>query len=162
MMTIKRYRGAMEPLTSKPAYHHPIPWQVVTALVLLGLAAASYAIQSAALWIAHLLPATAQQHRLLLASAIATAFGAAVAVAVGVCIAARLDWARKVALAFNLLGIMQAVAVLGTVGAFGEIGVPVLAGGAQASILFALLFLLSSAAAKTYTYKGGGGTWPDD
>jgi hypothetical protein len=133
---------------SKPAYHHPIPWQVVVALVLIGASILSLTYLVSLLWIEY------DSGDAPLWPLVATAVGIVVQVTVGVCIAARLNWARVAGFTLCILAALVAVvsgfAAGVNVSSFTGVGVGIV-----------LFFLLRSDKAAAYTYKGGGG-WPED
>jgi hypothetical protein len=124
----------METTPSKPVYQHPMPWQITVALVLIGLDVLFTA-------------ATA-----VLTFSPLAALWTLIWIALGVCIAARLNRARNLALAFNLLSILIAIMLTVVFAALGAIAVLTAASGAFS---LGMIFLLGSEASKAYTYKVG-------
>lgn len=157
----------MEPLRTKPVYHRPIPWQVVTALALIGGYLVLLTVRAASLWAAYTLlgpraelaPEVGVAQRWALLALIVTALAIVLNVVLGVCIAARQNWARVLAhllyLIFAVFHICRAVFF----GAMGTAAWPLYGGIA---FCLALLYLLHGEEAKAYTYKGGGGSWPEE
>ncbi|GAB4002166.1 hypothetical protein GCM10029992_39640 [Glycomyces albus] len=134
---------------TKPVYHRPMPWQIVVALVFIGLDVLAYALMAAGLGVvAGSAPERSGVPIVLMTpvALIALAF-----IALGVCIAARLNKARKLAVIVNVIFLMFAVWSLISSIAFGGLDVPALFGGAFS---LAMLYLLASDRAKAYTYKG--------
>jgi hypothetical protein len=158
MMTIKPRPEEAAPPGTKPAYHHPMPWQVATALVMIAAAAASSLAEAALLGLGAVV-ADPRFERLLLALLIASVLHAAACTAVGVCVAARLDWARRIAIVVSLLGVSCSLVTLAVLGAFGVLDPAPFATGGFSLLLLALL---SGEAAARYTYRGGGGSLPDE
>lgn len=128
------YSSDMETAPSKPVYQHPMPWQITVALVLIGLDilfTAAMAVLTfsplAALW-------------------------TLIWIALGVCITARLNRARNLAMAFNLFNFMIALILTVLVASLGAFTVLTAASGAFS---LGMIFLLGSDASKAYTYKVG-------
>ncbi|WP_091038807.1 hypothetical protein [Glycomyces harbinensis] len=141
----------MEPLRTRPAYHHPIPWQVVAALVLIGASVCSLTYLAALMWADFRSPT----EEAVLWPLVATAAAAAAQVAVAVCIAARMNWARIIGFGTCMLTGVVAFAS----GLAAGLDVPSYTGIGIGLVLF---FLLRSEKAKRHTYKGGGASWPED
>jgi hypothetical protein len=143
----------MEPLQAKPAYHHPIPWQVVVALVLVAASVLSLTYLASLLWIDY--GSRAEDGReTVLWPLVATAAAIVVQVVVAVCLAARMDWARIIA--FGLCLFTSVVAIIS--GLVAGLAVPSFTGVGICLILF---FLLRSEKARTYAYKGRVMEWPE-
>lgn len=123
-----------DPPGTKPVYQHPMPWQITVALVLIGLDVLSSAMTA------------------VLTFSVVAAVSALIWIALGVCIVARLDRARNLAMAFNLLNILIAVLLTLAFAAHGAIAVLTAASGAFS---LGMIFLLGSDASKAYTYKVG-------
>ncbi|MCD0445954.1 hypothetical protein LO763_20290 [Glycomyces sp. A-F 0318] len=163
----------MEPLRTKPVYHHPIPWQVATALPLLGCNVLSLVLQARAILDYGVAPPPSQAWpaldawpALAVLHLICTVVAAAACAAAAVCIAARRDWARTTAVAVCVVLCFYYVPI-----AIGFTVVPLVidsgfAGGLLASVCgalalcLALLHLLHGEEAAAYTYKGG--RWPEE
>lgn len=143
----------MEPLRTKPVYHHPIPWQTIAALALIGLdvlvraatAVLTFALTSAL----DVVPAAATA---VLASSVLAILVTLMWIALGVCIAARLDRARNLAMWFSLLNIITAMLLAFAFVPLWEITASAVASGAFS---LCLLFLLGGDASKAYTYRAG-------
>ncbi|MFB9661651.1 hypothetical protein ACFQS3_02915 [Glycomyces mayteni] len=158
MMTINPRPEEAAPPRAKPAYHHPMPWQVATALVMIAAAAVSSLAEAALIGLGSIV-ADPRFERLLLALLVASVLHATVCTALGACVAARLDWARRLAAVASLYGVacsLMALVIFGVLDALSP--APFAAGGF--SLL--LLGLLSGEAATRYTYRGGGGSLPDE
>ncbi|WP_194201949.1 hypothetical protein [Glycomyces albidus] len=155
----------MEPLQTKPVYHHPIPPQIVGALALIGCDVLWLALVAAA---ALIRSASDPNPRLALALAAAAAAAAAAHLALGVCIAARQNWARIVEIALGLLTCFQHIPVaigfsfLPAVVGPGLVGGVALPAYGVVAFCLALLLLLHNEAAEAYTYRGGGGRPPEE
>lgn len=148
----------METAPSKPAYHHPMPWQIVVALVVTGLDALALAFMAAGL--AAVSGSAPQQVRgILLILTALVALGAVAYVSLGVCIAARLNKARKLAIVLNFVFVLSAVGILVVLGAMGEFNPAALASGVLSLFMVALL---SNERSQAYTYKSGEDGWPED
>ena len=152
------YSSNMEPTPSKPIYHHPMPWQIVVALVVTGLGALALAFMAAGLAaVSGSVPRQVQG--ILLILTVLVALGAVVFVSLGVCIAARLNKARKLAIVLNLVFFLSAVGILVVLGVLGEFNPASLASGALSLFMVALL---SNERSQAYTYKSGEVGWPED
>ncbi|WP_026922977.1 hypothetical protein [Glycomyces arizonensis] len=144
----------MEFPRSKPAYHHPIPWQIVVALVLIGASLLSLAYLAALLWVDY--DSRIEDGReAMLWPLVATALAVVVQVAVAVCIAARMDWARRIGSGMCLF----TGAVASVSGLVAGVAAPSFTGIGVVLILF---FLLRAEKAERYTYRGRAMDWPDD
>jgi hypothetical protein len=130
----------METTPANPVYQRPMPWQITVALVLIGLDVLFTA-------------ATA-----VLAFSPLAALWTLIWIALGVCIAARLNRARNLAMAFNLLSIVIAIMLTVVLAAVGTIAVLTAASGAFS---LGMIFLLGSDASKAYTYKVGPRSYQD-
>ncbi|PRY58390.1 hypothetical protein [Glycomyces artemisiae] len=122
----------LHPPRKKPVYQHPMPWQVVVALVLIGLDVLSRAATT------------------VLTFSPVSALGALIWIALAVCIAARLDRARNLAMWFNLLSLLLAVLLTFAFASVPGIMVLTIANGVFA---LGLIYLLGSEASKRYTYR---------
>ncbi|MFC3494300.1 hypothetical protein [Glycomyces rhizosphaerae] len=123
-----------DPPGTRPVYQRPMPWQIIVALVLIGLAVLSSAMTA------------------VLTFSVVAALSALIWIALGVCIVARLDRARNLAMAFNLVNILIAVLLTLAFAALGAIAALTAASGAFS---LGMIFLLGSDASKAYTYKVG-------
>jgi hypothetical protein len=135
-----------------------MPWQIVVALVFIGVNGLSFALQAASLGTA-LGAEAGRLAGLMLTLTIVAALQAAVSFAVGACIAARLNWARRLAVLANFVFVLSAVGILAVLTSIGEFSVLVLASGALSLFMIALL---SNERSQAYTYKGGDDGWPED
>ncbi|GAA2261100.1 hypothetical protein GCM10009853_012710 [Glycomyces scopariae] len=157
----------MDTLHPAPAFHHPIPWQVVAALALIGCHALALVLQSAAA-LALFRSQQPPESRLTLLVLLGAATAAAANAVLGACIAARQDWARTVAVALSLLACFSygAASVVLSFAAFatapGVRGTLLLSAYGAFAFCLALLFLLQNERAAAYTYRGGGGDRPDE
>jgi hypothetical protein len=124
----------METTPSKPAYQRPMPWQLTVALVVIGFDV--------------LLTATAA---VLTFSPMAVLW-TLIWTALGVCIIARINKARTLAIGFNFLNILAAVMLTAILASLGAVAVLPAASGAFS---LGMIFLLGSDACKAYTYKVG-------
>jgi len=153
----KTYHSKMEPTPAKPFYHHPIPWQVVVALVLIGATIVSLTFFAATLWDLYASGKSALWPFVVMA--LATVFH----VVAAVCVAARLNWARLMAFRLSWLVVVIAgvsgVITIAVADDPGPVGPTPLPGLILNIILF---FLLRSEKSEVYTYKGGGGSLPED
>lgn len=136
-----------------------MPWQLITALALIGLDALYLAFQAVKLGAiaADLWAEPFGWLPLLLMSVVAVL--ATLCVVVGLCILARRNWARRLAVTVNFILVLFAVLALVFAGALGQFDVLALASGAFS--LF-MIFLLSAERSKAYTYRGGDDSWPED
>lgn len=131
-----------------------MPWQIAVALVLIGLE--SLAFMAARIGgIAGSAPDGSGWMPLLLM--IPAALATVVYIILGVCIAARLNRARKLAIVVNFIFVLAAVGVLVVMASIGEFSVLVLANGVFSLFMIALL---SNERSQAYTHKGGD-DWPD-
>ncbi|MEU5152792.1 hypothetical protein [Glycomyces sp. NPDC021274] len=148
----------METTPSKPVYHRPMPWHIVVALVVTGLDALALAFMAAGL-AAVSASAPRQFQGLLLMLTALVALVTVVYVSLGVCIAARLNKARKLAIVLNLVFFLAAVGILIVLAVIGEFYPAALASGALSLFMIALL---SNERSQAYTYKSGEARWPED
>jgi hypothetical protein len=156
----------MDPLQTKPAYHHPIPWQILAALALICCNILSLAFQATLLLIVgDQLPEPGPH--LVLGLLAATGLAALTNVVMAVCIAARRNWARSLEIALCVIGCFYYVpAAVGISLApvptsFGLDAGAVLATYLALALSLALLFLLHNEKAAAYTYLGGGAPRPE-
>lgn len=166
ILTITWYAGTMAPLDAKPAYHRPIPWQVLVALALICCTVLSLAFQASLLLAVQgrlLEPGPKLVAGLLLGTALAALANTVLAVG----IAARLDWARSLEIALCVICCFYNVPAaagftIADVPASLGLGPEVVLSTYLALALgIALLFLLHSDKAAAYTYRGGGAAWPE-
>lgn len=143
---------------TKPAYHHPMPWQTVVALVFIGLDALALLLMASGL-AAVAGSAPRQVQGLLLFMTVPVVLGAIVFTVLGICIAVRLNKARKIAVVLNFFFLIAAIAVLIVLGIVGEFNPAALFSGA---LSFFMISLLSNERSQAYTYKDGEGGWPED
>jgi hypothetical protein len=134
-----------------------MPWQIVVALVVTGLDALVLAFMAAGL--AAVAGWAPQFQGLLLLLTAVVALIAVVFVSLGVCIAARLNKARKLAIVVNFVFVLAAVGILVVRGVMGEFDPAALASGAFSLFMVALL---SNEHSQAYTYKSGEAAWPED
>jgi hypothetical protein len=135
-----------------------MPWQIAVALVFTGLNGLALAFMAAGLGsIAGSMPERFRLMPLLLM--IPVALMAVVYLVLGVCIAARLKTARKLAIVVNFILLLFAVLAVTAFVAFGEFNLPALASGAFS--LF-MISLLGSEPSQAYTYRGGDDSWPEE
>jgi hypothetical protein len=146
------------PVRTKPAYHRPMPWQIVVALVLTGLDGLTLALNAAKL--GTIAASAPQQFRWMpFLLTILVALAAAVYLVLGACVAARLKTARKLAVVVNFILLLFALMALAVSGAIGELNVLALVSGAFS--LF-MISLLGSEQAQAYAYRGGDDSWPEE
>lgn len=122
------------PPRAKPVYQRPMPWQIIVSLVLIGLDVLSRAVTA------------------VLTFSIVSALFALIWIALGACIIARLEKARNLAMACNLVSIVAAILLTVALAPLGGIVVLTIANGAFS---LGMIFLLGSDASKAYTYKVG-------
>lgn len=157
----------MEPLQTKPVYHHPIPWQVVVALVL-NCCNALLLTAQAYLLLNDLEQFPRPTETLVLGILLLAALAAALQVVLAVCIAARQHWARilqitlcVLASCYNLLAVVGLAIIPETFGSGFERDLTLLAYLGLA-IGLGLLFMLHNEKAAAYTYRGGGAGYPEE
>jgi uncharacterized membrane protein len=127
-----------------------MPWQLITALAIIGLEALYLAAQ--ALGVGTVAAAYAGEDGAAAPLAVSgvTAVLAVLCVVVGACIAARYDKARRIAITINLVLVAFALLTVVILGLLGQFDVLTLLNGAFALFMIAML---SSEPAKAYTYR---------
>jgi hypothetical protein len=146
------------PARTKPAYHRSMPWQIAVALVFTGLDGLALAFNAVTL--GAIAASAPQQFRWMpLLLTVLVALAAVVYLVLGVCVAARLKTARKLAVIVNFILLLFALMALAVSGAVGGFNVLALVSGGFSLFMIALL---NSEQAQAYAYRGGDDSWPED
>ncbi|MFG3341575.1 hypothetical protein [Glycomyces sp. NPDC048151] len=157
----------MEPLQAKPAYHRPIPWQVLAALALICGSVLSLAVQASLLLeLRGVLSEPGPS--LVMGLLVTTALAALASAVLAVGIAARQNWARTTEIALCVLSCFYNVpaavgfSIAPVRTSLGYDSAAALSAYLALALCLALLFLLHSEKAAAYTYRGGGSSWPEE